>query len=170
MINPKTILGEWVAVLSSIPQLVAALTVDGEGNAPPWSNGPIQAYSDGPATDSNLRVAILQMPPGSILVAWLGTAPRRLSGALLYAHKFSMFLRAPETGVGYEDIFNMIVEGVPTLNNSENLAMMHVAVDPGCYPMDLDLPTAQRSTIVVSNDGATFDYFEVTVTLTEIGM
>lgn len=171
MINPKKILGEWVSTLSSIPDLVAALASDeGLGNVAPWTGGPIQSYSDGPGTDSNLREAILDMPPGSILIAWLGTRPRRLMGALLFSHQFSLFLRAPETGAGYEDIFNLIVSGVPALNNPESLQMLHVPIDPACYPMDLELPAAQRSTIVVSADGATFDYFDVQTTLTEIGM
>ncbi len=53
---------------------------------------------EGLATDNNLRLAILQMQPGSILIAWNGTTPRRLTGgALHFAHRFSIYLRAPET-------------------------------------------------------------------------
>ena len=56
---------------------------------------------EGLATDNNVRLAILQMPPGSILVAWHGTAPRRLTGgALHFAHRFSLYLRAAEQDTG----------------------------------------------------------------------
>jgi hypothetical protein len=171
MINPKVLLAEFVATLSSIPDLVAALSASGGlGNVAPWTDGPIQSYSDGPGTDSNLREAILQMPPGSILVAWAGTKPRRLYGAaLLFQHQFCIFLRAPEDSASYEDIFNLIITGVPTLNNPSNLPMLHLEVDVRCYPMDLDMPTCSRNTIVVSADGATFDYFEIQTSLTETG-
>ena len=171
MINPKYILSEIVATLAGIPDLVAALSSD-PGNDPPWSDGPIAPYSDGPSTESNLRIAILQMPPGTVLVAWLGTRSRRLQGstALLFSHQYSIFLRAPETGASYEDLFNLIVAGIPTTpNNPSGLPMLHVEVDPFCYPMDLDLPVAQRNTIVVSADGATFDYFEIQVSFVESG-
>ena len=64
MINPRTILGEWVTALQSCPDLVAAIGGDPDN---------IRAFMEGLATDNNLRLAILQMPPGSILVAWNGT-------------------------------------------------------------------------------------------------
>jgi hypothetical protein len=60
VINPRTILGEWVTALQSCPDLVAALGGDGDN---------IRAFLEGLASDNNLRLAILQMPPGSILVA-----------------------------------------------------------------------------------------------------
>ena len=46
-------------------------------------------------------------------------------------------------------------------------SLLHFRIDPDCYPMDLDLPSAQRNTVVVSADGATLDYFEVQATLVE---
>jgi hypothetical protein len=158
MVNPKTILAEWVAALLSVPELVEAL---GAGAL-------IAFYTDGVTTDSNLRLAILNMPPGSILVAWRGTAPVRIfGGALEFCHKFSLFLRAPEgADVGYEDLFNLIVNGMPS---GGTLPLLHTPIDPDCEPMDLYLPTAERNTIVVSTDGATFDYFEIRADLTEHG-
>ncbi len=57
MINPKTILGEWVAALQALPNLVAAI-----GDA-----GRIQYYTEnatvfGQQTENNIRLAILSMP------------------------------------------------------------------------------------------------------------
>ena len=83
MINPKTILGEWVAALRSCPDLVTAIGGNPEN---------IWAFMEGLADHNNLRLAILQMLPGSILVAWNGTTPRRLTGgALHFAHRFSIY-------------------------------------------------------------------------------
>jgi|ERR1017187_2724929 hypothetical protein len=84
MINPKTILGEWVTALQALPNLVAAI---GDGSR-------IQYYTEnatvfGQQTENNIRLAILSMPPGSILIAWQGTRPGRLGSALVFVHEFS---------------------------------------------------------------------------------
>ena len=161
MINPKTLLGEWVTALQSLPNLVAALGDDGNQ---------IQFYSEntvvfGQQTQNNIRQALLSMPPGSIMVAWQGTHPGRLGTALVFVHEFSLYLRAPEdAGVGYEDLFNWIVNDTP---KGGGLVMLHTNIDPCCEPMDFGLPSAQRNTVVISADGATFEYFEVRASLIE---
>jgi hypothetical protein len=72
---------------------------------------------------------------------------------------------APESpSVGYEDIFNRLVNDVPS---SGSLSMLHTPVDANCEPMDFYLPPAQRNTVVISADGATFEYFEVRANLIE---
>jgi hypothetical protein len=161
VINPKTILAEWVTALQALPNLVDALGGDG---------GRIQFYTEnaivfGQPTQNNIRLAILSMPPGSIMIAWQGTGPGRLGNALVFVHDFSLYLRAPEEAdVGYEDLFNWIVNDVPA---GSSLRMLHTAVDPNCEPMDFYLPSARRNTVVISPDGATFEYFEVPVRLIE---
>jgi hypothetical protein len=45
--------------------------------------------------------------------------------------------------------------------------MLHIPIDPNCEPMDFYLPSARRNTVVISADGATFEYFEVPVRLIE---
>src|SRR5271165_4629073 len=97
MINGTTILGEWVTALQACPDLVTAI-----GGNP----ANIRAFMEGLATDNNLRLAIIQQPPGSILVVYNGFDPRRMTGgALHFAHRFSFMLRAPEqaTGATYGD-------------------------------------------------------------------
>ena len=161
MINPKTILAEWVTALQSLPNLVEALGGDGTR---------IQFYTEnttvfGQPTQNNIRLAILSMPPGSIMIAWQGSGPGRLGNMLVFVHDFSLYLRAPEVaGVGYEDLFNWIVNDIPT---GGTLRMLHTQIDPNCEPMDFYLPSARRNTIVISADGATFEYFEVPVRLIE---
>lgn len=162
MINPKTILGEWVTALQACPDLVAAIGGDASD---------IRAFMEGLATDNNLRLAIVQMPPGSILVTWNGTSPRRLAGgATHFAHHFSLYLRAPEQNstATYADLFWLLVSAIPTGGQSWQ-SLLHYQIDPDCYPMDLDLPAAHRNTVVISADGATLDYFEVQATLVEQG-
>jgi hypothetical protein len=161
MINPKTILAEWVTALQALPNLVAALSGD---------PATIQFYSEnitvfGQPTQANVRLAILSMPPGSIMVAWQGSDSGRLGNALVFVHDFSLYLRAPErAGIGYEDLWTWIVNDIPA---HSTLRMLHIQVDPSCEPMDFYLPKAKRNTIVISADGTTFEYFEVPVRLIE---
>ena len=161
MLNPKTLGGEIVTVLQSLPNLLQALGGNG---------GTIQYYSEnatvfGKAAENNVRLAILSMPPGSVMVVWQGTRTGRLGGALMFVHDFSLYLRAPETpSVGYEDLFNLIVTDVPA---NGSVSMLHTSIDPACEPMDFYLPTARRNTVVVGADGSTFEYFEVAVSLIE---
>ena len=161
MVHPKTLLAEWVITLQALPNLVHALGGDSTR---------IQFYTEnttvfGQPTQNNIRLAILSMPPGSILVAWQGTTPGRLGNALVFVHEFSLYLRAPETAsVGYEDLFNWIVNDIA---EGGTLRMLHTQVDPNCEPMDFYLPSARRNTVVISADGATFEFFEVAVRLIE---
>ena len=161
MIHPKTLLAEWVTALQSLPNLLDALGGDG---------GQIQFYTEnaivfGQPTQNNIRLAILSMPPGSVMIAWHGSGPGRLGNALVFVHDFSLYLRTPEDAdVGYEDLFNWIVNDIPT---GGNLRMLHVQIDTNCEPMDFYLPSARRNTVVISADGATFEYFEVPVRLIE---
>jgi hypothetical protein len=161
MINPKTILAEWVTALQALPNLVEALG----GNS-----AQIQFYSEnitvfGQPTQANVRLAVLSMPPGSLMIVWNGSGPGRLGNALVFVHHFALFLRAPETAnVGYEDLWTWIVEDIP---ESSTLKMLHTQIDPNAEPMDFYLPEARRNTIVISADGTTFEYFEVAVRLIE---
>jgi hypothetical protein len=61
-------------------------------------------------------------------------------------------------------LFNWIVNDIP---EGSTLKMLHIQVDTGCEPMDFYLPSARRNTIVISADGATFEYFEVAARLIE---
>jgi hypothetical protein len=76
MIHPKTLLAEWVTALQSLPNLVKALGGD---------DAQIQFYTEnatvfGQPTQNNIRLAILSMPPGSVMIAcmtFLCTCARR---------------------------------------------------------------------------------------------
>jgi len=66
--------------------------------------------------------------------------------------------RARERKRGLRDIFNWLVNDVLS---SGSLSTLHTPIDADCEPMDFYLPSAQRNTVVISPDGATFEYFEV---------
>lgn len=150
-----------MTALQSLPNLVEAL--DGHASQ-------IQFYSEnatifGQPAQNNVRLAILSMPPGSVMVVWQGTRSARHIGMTVFVHDFSLYLRAPEDpDIGYEDLYNAIVNDIP---QGSPVKMLHFNVDSFCEPMDFYLPAAQRNTVVISADGATFEYFEIKASLIE---
>lgn len=153
MTNPRVLVEAWVSILGTVPGL-AGLT--------------ITAFVDR-FPELNLRASILQMDPGTMLVVWQGTRATKVYGTWQFRHAFSFFVRAAEAadgGVGYADLFSAFVDGVP---GAGPLALLHTEIDASCMPMDLELPSAQRNSLVVSADGATIDYYEFQASLTEKG-
>lgn len=76
----------------------------------------------------------------------------------------SLFLRARETFDGdpptaYYRLFRLITKGAPA---SAGVVMINATVHASCYPMDV--PSIQRAT-----DAEGLDYFEVSMSFTEIG-
>jgi hypothetical protein len=139
VINPKTILAEWVTALQSCPDLVTA--VGGDGNN-------IRAFMEGLATDNNLRLAILQMPPGSILVclerhhaaASHGrcTALRApildllaRAGAGFHRHLCRPVLAVGERDKGYKDVAELLLAKGADLNAKANNGATPAAIMAG---------------------------------------
>ena len=160
-VNTKTLGNEFVAILQTCPNLVKALGGDGTR---------IQYYSEnstvfGQPTQDNIRLAILSMPPGSLMISWQGDSKGKLGNMQMPQHNYAVHLRVPETpGVGYEDLWYWLKYDVP---QGSTLNMLHTNVDPMCEPMDFDLPTSDRASVVVGQDGSTFEYFLGRVSFTE---
>ena len=82
----------------------------------------------------------------------------------VWKHQVTLYLRARETFDGdpptaYYRLFRLITKGVPA---GASLSMLNTTVHPSCYPMDV--PSIQRAT-----DAEGLDYFEVSMSFTEIG-
>lgn len=155
MIDPSALIDSLVALLRDIPDLVMEVGGDPER---------IYAYHDQYPKRASLALAIHQMPTPSIIAAWQGTAPGSFGGVDVWKHQVSIILRAQETFDGdppaaYYRLFRLITKGVPA---SAGVPMLNVTVHPSCYPMDV--PSIQRAT-----DAEGLDYFEVSMSFTEIG-
>jgi hypothetical protein len=155
MINPAELVDSLVTLLRDIPDLVAEMGGDEQR---------IYAYHDQYPKRSSLADAIHQMPAPSVMVVWQGTAPGTFAGNDVWKHQMSLFLRARETFDGepptaYYRLFRLITKGVPA---TAGVPMINATVHPSCYPMDV--PSIQRAT-----DAEGLDYFEVSMTFTEIG-
>jgi hypothetical protein len=155
MVNLAQVVDAIVAKLRDIPELVTEM-----GGNPDR----IYAYHDHYPKRTSLPQAIYQMPAPSVMVAWQGTAPGNFGENEAWKHQFSLFLRAGETPTAgeptaYYRLFALIVNGVPT---STGTRLLYSTIHKDCYPMDT--PSISRET-----DAEGLDYFEVSVTLTEIG-
>ncbi len=155
MINPAELVDALVAKLRAIPELVAEMEGDPER---------IRAYHDLYPKRVSLPLAIYEMPVPSILVAWQGTTPGSFGSSEAWKHNLSLYLRARETleddpPTAYYRLFDLIVNGVPA---GSALKMLYTTVHERCHPMDL--PSIQRAA-----DEQGTDYFEVTVSFTEMG-
>jgi hypothetical protein len=154
MVDPSEIANNLVSLLQDIPDLVAEL--DGDP-------GRISAYLDSYPRQSNLQLAIHEMPSPGVLVAWQSTGPGNFGGMTVWAHRFTIYLRSanvmPGSPGNYFSYFRLLTRGVPV---SVGIPLMQVNVHPSCDPMDI--PSIARN-----NDAEGLDYFEVAVSFTEIG-
>lgn len=168
MLNPDDIVSAWVTAFRDVPEIVQEL-----GGNPGSIRGYVDAFP-GPPEESfggrpSLRRAIQAQEPGSILVVYMGYGPRRLNNAIYFQHRFSFVLRTRESDGqnSYGRLAWLMINGVRASGNS-SLSLLHTQIVDGCEPMDLDLPSGQRQTMLISPDGETLDYFEMSAFLTEI--
>lgn len=155
MINPAELVDNLVAMLRTIPDLVAEMDGDPER---------IYAYHDQYPKKASLAQAIHTMPAPAVMAVWQGTAPGTFGTADVWKHQVTLYLRAREASesdppAAYYRLFRLITRGVPA---ESEVPMLNATVHPSCYPMDL--PLIQRQT-----DAEGLDYFEVPITFTEIG-
>ncbi len=155
MIDPAELVDNLVAMLRTIPDLVAEMEGDPER---------IYAYHDHYPKKASLAQAIHTMPAPAVMAVWQGTAPGSFGNVDVWKHQVTLYLRSRETDetdppTAYYRLFRLITKGVPA---GSDVPMLNVTVHPSCYPMDL--PLIQRQT-----DAEGLDYFEVPITFTEIG-
>jgi len=155
MVNIAEVVDAIVEKLREIPELVTEMG---------GSADRIFAYHDHYPKRTSLPLAIYQMPAPSVMVAWQGTAPGNFGENEAWKHQVALFLRAGETSdsgapTAYYRLFELIVNGVPS---STGTRLLYSTIHADCYPMDT--PSISRET-----DAEGIDYFEVSITLTEIG-
>jgi len=159
MLNPADLVDAIVAALQDIPEFVT------EMNSEPDR---ISAYHDQFPARVNLGQAIYQMDPPSTLVAWRETAPGSVGRMEMWKHSFSVYFRPKEHAAGddygYGKLMGLLINGVPTSGTGQKL--LNEPIHASCFPMDV--PTFARNTLMVTQDSS-IDYFEVRLTLTEMG-
>lgn len=154
MISPTDLLTAIVTKARDIPDLVTALEGDAEN---------IYSYPDSFPQYANLRDAIQTQKRPSVMVAWQNTTPGNWANHEVWKHRFTLYIAAAKDADPFA-IFRLLVKGVVTTDAlALNLTQIHASV----YPMDT--PTFSRQFLVVDAAGTTMDYYEMALTLTEIG-
>jgi len=149
MQNPADLCAALVTKLRAIAALVAALDNDATN---------IFAYEDNFPASNDIGKAIQDMPRGSIMVAWRGTA----NAGRNWEHRFSLYLKAPGK---YTTLWNLISNGVPT--GGDGLGFRYTMIHTSCYPIHGRI-SAEPRTLAVS-DLSYLDYYECPLTLQERG-
>lgn len=152
MIRVKRLVNAIVDNLRSIPELVAVL--QGKEEA-------IFAYHDIYPAKSSVALAVVELEPGQIMVAWNGTTPAAAAMGF-WQHNVKVFIRAAEEVEsldpdGYYELFRLIFDGIP---EGQELTMRQLEQIPECDPME-------NETVVRSTDAEGVDYFEVDLSFTE---
>lgn len=135
-----------VTTFQNIPELVAIL------------DSGVTGYVDENPTKNSMSKAIYQMPAGSILVVWNGTA-LPLEGMLGWVHMLQIYIRASRGGSALT-LINALVDGIPV--PGDGLRWRY------CPLMDGLLPT-QVSDISRLIDEEGIDYYAITTMTQETG-
>jgi len=169
VLNPNDILAAFVEKLKAIPELVLELDGDPDNIVGWYDRASGMRLPDGTAP-SNLLGAIIAMPKPGVLVVWNGSGPRTVRDlGQIWEHNYRLFLRVKQeysgdSPRGYGTLFQIIVNGIPQ-GGTERL--IYIRLHPSCDAMNV--PSAQRSQIVIDVAGNTIDFFELPVTIPEIG-
>lgn len=160
MLNPGTLVNSIVTILRDIPELV--VEVGGDASR-------IYGYYGQFPTEPSLARALWAMQRPAVMVAYQGFNPGRRGGEV-WKHSFSIYLRLRETSQAdppeahYKALW-LLVNGVPA--SAGGLRLLNAVIHADCDPMDV--PSAQRQTMVIDDAGSSIDYFEFSFTLTEKG-
>lgn len=161
MIDPNELLDNFIVLLRQIPELAAMLGATEEN-----ITEKIYAYIDEFPQRSSLSQALIEMPTGSVMVAWQGTHPTRRASMDIWAHEFDVFVRSPEITSGstftYFAFFRAITKGKPGAADADIPDMLNTTVHDSCYPMNP--PSIDRDV-----DRELLDYFKVRVSFDEAG-
>jgi len=152
LIKVSELVDAFVDHLRRIPDLVAHL--QGRPEA-------IYAHHDRYPDVNSLALAVQQMEPGNVMVAWVGSQPS--SGMSWWKHQLKIFIRANveefsgTSPDGYYEIVRLMFDGVP---EGQTLEMRSIE------PVDRVDPMSDWS-IARSSDIEGVDYFEIDLTFNE---
>lgn len=111
MLNPNPITDVIAATLTAIPQLNAAMSVEGVCR--------INSYHYRMGVEVKLEEAIYKMPSPSMLVAFEKTHGGNFDGGTIFKHQWCVYFRMAnmagvQTPIGYEDLWWIVCNENPT--------------------------------------------------------
>ena len=122
MLNPAPITDAIAALLRTIPDLAAAMTVDDVVR--------INAFHYRMGSEHRLAEAVYKMLAPSMLIAWEGTSAGNFNGYQIFKHRFGVYYRmgnmaGNDAPVGYEDLWFMTVNSKPD-GSSQNIRYLQI--------------------------------------------
>lgn len=151
MLNPGPIADAIVAALLNISALSTAM------------EGRISAFHYLLGADHHLAEAVYKLPAPSMLVAFEGTQGGNFNGYQMWKHKFGIYIRMGNAAgvgspVGYEQIWYLITNGIPT-GSPVNIRYMTLVTG-------VDIPDTPSIAHIMDEDQ--IDMFKVTLVIPEI--
>lgn len=159
MLNAGTLLKALVDVMRDTPDLVTAIGGDRDS---------ISAYYEGIPFGMNWAKAVSEMNSPSLLARWVGDSIS--TGG--WRHDFQIAIRPPRSTsvdetAGPMGIWRAFISSKPASPVGNLLALWNYPIHSGCYPMtDARI---EPQVIFLNPDGATLDYHQISLALTEIG-
>lgn len=122
MLNPSPISDAIAALLRTIPDLAAAMTVDDVVR--------INSFHYRMGSEHRLAEAVYKMLAPSMLIAWEGTQSGNFNGNTIWKHRFGVYYRmgnmaGNDAPVGYEDLWSMTVNSKPA-DSAQNIRYMTI--------------------------------------------
>ena len=161
MLNPAPITDAIVAVLKTITDLAAAMTVVCTDKT---SVVRITAFHYRMGQENRLMEAVYAMPAPSMLVAWEGTNGGNFNGYQIWKHRFGIYYRMGNAAgvaspVGYEDLWALTCNSPP---GGDKPNIRNIQIYPGLDIMDT--PSIDHAL-----DEDLIDRFKGVFTIPEIG-
>ncbi len=125
MVKPSDIVAALVALLRSIPDLVAEMGGDEER---------IYGYLDVYPVNVNRRNAIHNMPTPSVMVVYGDWGEDEFGAGQPFSHSVTVYVRPPDGGC-YSDLTRLLVYGVPS---GQPLPMVNITVLDDLQPMKIE--------------------------------
>jgi len=164
MLNTSAVTDAIVAVLKTITDLAAAMTLLDATGAPVVR---ITAFHYLLGQEHRLAEAVYGMPAPSMLVAWEGTKGGNFDGQTIWKHRWGIYYRMGNaaglgTPVGYEDLWALTCNGAtavagaagPNIRNIQIAAGLDIMDTPSIdHALDEDLVDRFKAVFVIPEIG-----------------
>lgn len=141
VVDPYDVLGRLVDTLRMIPELLPFVSNDPDN---------IFLYDD----EGDLTAAIADLKRNKLMVYWAGIDPQTFPSTVKI--RFAIVFRVRQPALAYQAMLG----GTSLLSGSDGLQLVYSTIHPKFHPMAL--PTLERSQIILSNNGGTFDFWLLT--------
>jgi hypothetical protein len=150
MVSRAALVRAMASTLLAVPEVVVVLSPD----------DPVRAYIDLNPTANSIDLAIYQMQPGQLLVAWIDTVLK--TGEMSkWSHTLEIYLRSARDNSDL-DLADLILNGVPF--PGDGMVWRNCPLMDGVYPTEVSAITRRTDTegvdygVIVTETAETGDW------------